>query len=214
MVMVGRSRSRRLVPVRNLRPQKIAKMARQVSKLNKAIYANRHQMNNSADLNPLTTAGTITYLSTIAIGDDNADRDGAAISPDYLKVWCTNNYFQAAGVGICRYIIFQDKQSYGAAPAVLDVLQTADPNSQFNVPNKLAGRFRILMDWMFTGINGQDKQFHIRKKTMKPGKVNFTGTTAAVASAGMGAIYLLRITSTAAATAPSDIFRWSIGFKP
>lgn len=192
----------------------VNRMVKQVRQLNQVVHANRHQMNNAADLNPLTTAGTITYLSTIAIGDDNADREGAAITPDYLKVWITNNYFQSTGEGICRYIIFQDKQSYGAAPAVQDVLQTADPNSQFNVPNKLAGRFRILMDWMFTGINGETNQYHIKRKTMKPGKVNFTGTTNNVNSAGMGAIYLLRITTTAAGDAPSDYFRWSIGFKP
>ncbi len=45
---------------------------------------------------------------------------------------------------IVRVIIYQDKQTNGAAPTVLDILQTADLTSHYQLVNK--GRFNIFLD--------------------------------------------------------------------
>lgn len=210
----SRSRSKSMRVRSTFVPTVAERLARKVNRLNEVVKADLHMMNQQADLSTLTQSGTITYLSTIANGDDNADRTGAAIKPHSMKVQIMNNYAAAGGTGICRYIIFQDKQCYGAAPAVADVLQTADPMSQYNVPNRLAKRFRILMDWTFSGLNATDTQYHKKIKFIKPSRINFTGVGNTVASAGINGLFLLRITTTASGTAPSDVFRYQIKFSP
>lgn len=194
---------------------KVDDLQQQVRKLKKANAADVHAMNNSVTT-ALTNAGFVTYLSTIAIGDDNADRSGASINPLHFQYWHLINSGGTSTQAI-RFIIFQDKQSYGAAPAVLDVLQTADVSSQYNIPNMLAKRFKILKDYTMCGVVGTagatTGTLVQRKATFKKlNKVNFTGTTAAVASAGSNAVYLLGITS-AAANVGTHNFHYQIKFN-
>lgn len=189
--------------------QKHNRLVVAVKKLKKANAADLHMMNNSS-ATTLAAAGLVTYLSTVAIGDDNADRTGAAINPIDFTF---HHNLNIATTGIARMIIFQDKQTYGAVPAVLDVLQTATVDSQYNIPNALAKRFRILKDWVHTGVTGQSnslRSYAGRVKRMN--KINFTGTTAVVASGGSGALYLLRVTNLGA-NQPTDSFSWTLKFN-
>lgn len=194
---------------------KIDGLERKVRKLKKASNADLHVMNNQLTT-ALTTAGFVGLVSTVAIGDDNADRTGASINPLQLDLWHTINAGTTQSQ-VIRFILFQDKQAYGAAPAVLDVLQSADPNAPYNVPNRLAKRFRILADYSMTGVIGTAGAttgcLVQRKKTIRRmNKVNFTGTTAAAASAGSGSIWLLGITS-AAANQGTHQFNWALSFN-
>lgn len=206
---------RKFLPKQVQDEMKVDGLQRQVRKLKRANAADTHAMNNAIST-AMSNAGFVTYVSTIAIGDDNADRSGASINPLSLQFWHTMNSGTTQSQ-VMRYILFQDKQSYGAAPAVLDVLQTADVTSQYNIPNLLAKRFRILKDWTMTGVVGTagatTGSLIQRKGTIrKLNKINFTGTTAAVASAGSGAVYLLGITSAAANVGTHD-FRYTLKFN-
>lgn len=184
-------------------------LVKSVKKIKKAVAADLHMMNNNSSTT-MSSAGVIVYLATTAIGDGNADRTGAAINPLELDYYHNLNI---ATTGIARMIIFQDSQTYGAAPAVLDVLATATVDSQFNIPNALSKRFRILKDWVHTGVTAQSTSLRSYKgKIKRMNKIMFTGDTNAVASAGRGALYLLRITNLAA-TQPTDSFSWTLKFN-
>lgn len=206
---------KKYLPPRVQDEMKVDGLQRQVRKLKRASAADTHMMNNTINT-ALTTAGFVTYVSTVAIGDDNADRTGSAINPISLNYWHIIN-IGTAQTGAVRFILFQDKQSYGAAPAVADVLQTADPSSQYNVPNTLAKRFRILADYTHCGVVGTAGAttgcLTQKKRTIKKlNKVNFTGALSTAASSGSGAIWLLGITG-AAANQATHGFSYSLKFN-
>lgn len=187
------------------------KMVQSVKKLIKRSNAEQHIMNNESDIT-LAQAGTITYLSTIAEGDNNEHRTGAKITPDELSIRIILN--TGATTQTCRYIVFQDTQCYGAAPAVGDVLHGAVVNSQYNVPNMISKRFRILYDKIFTGVNTDGSSLRaIVIKKRKMNAIQFTGTGLTAASAGRGALFLLRLTNVAAGNA-TDFCDWTLKFHP
>lgn len=216
--MAAVSRKRKIVPTLLSGPalkkvkeeEKVDNLQRAVRRLKKASSAEQHMLVNASAIT-YSNAGTVTYLSTIVQGDDVADRSGTAISPILFK-------YRHAIVGTanaqCRQIIFQDNSNAGALPAVLDVLQTAAVNSDYNVVNQMGKRFRILRDWVFTiGPTTVSANILYQRKINKLNKINFLGTTAAIASAGRGALFLLRVTDLAASQ-PTDSFNWTLKFNP
>lgn len=189
--------------------KKHERLVKAVKKLKKAHGAELHQLNNTTALT-FSSGGTIVYLATIAIGDDNADRTGASIDPISLVY---RHVLRIATTGVARMILFQDSQTYGVVPLVLDVLQTSTVDSQYNVPNQLAKRFRILKDWLHAGVTGQSTALRAYRGAIKKmNKINYAGAAATQASAGRGALYLLRVTDLAA-TQPTDNFTYSLQFN-
>lgn len=104
----------------------------------------------------------------------------------------------------CRLILYQDKQTNGAAPAVLDILETVlGVKSFYQLQNK--GRFNILMDrthninyltMASTGAGvtdqGQVTQFHTFKKRCSI-PIEFSGATGAVTEMRTNNIGMLAI---------------------
>lgn len=97
-------------------------------------------------------AGDIRNMALIAQGDGINQRDGNKISPIGLNIryhWVGD---AASTQDVYRLIIFRDKQQVlGTVPPVLDVLTTATPMSQYNVP--FSKRFKILHDQIWTNAN-------------------------------------------------------------
>ncbi len=70
---------------------------------------------------------------------------------DWRYVLRKNSSTGLVGDDIVRIILYLDKQANGAAPAVLDILETADFQSHYNLVNQ--SRFRFLID-STTAVNG------------------------------------------------------------
>lgn len=188
------------------------KMVNAVKKLVKRSNAEQHMMNNAANIT-YSSAGTVTYLSTIAEGDGNANRTGGKITPDSLEIRMLLNTGTAQGQA-CRIIVFQDIQTYGAAPAVADVLHEAKIQSQYNVPNMVSKRFKILYDKVFTGVptDGSSLRFiKIKKKSLNT--IEYVGVANDISAAGRNALYMLRLTS-ADANQATDFCSWTLKFHP
>ncbi len=104
---------------------------------------------------------------------------------------------------VVRFIVYLDKQTNGAAPAILDILETADVFSYLNLAN--SHRFRILWNKMFTlkhpsaagastaaNIFAQDKRyFKYNWKGELP--MEFDSTTGAITEIKSNNIGLLAI---------------------
>lgn len=188
--------------------QKINVLQRQVRKLRKGDEIKFHDFSSA-----ITTAaaGTITLLSGIAEGAGSAERNGQKIGPSKLTVldaviWPTVQAWY-------RLIIFQDNQTSGAAPAVTDLLQSAAWNSNYNHANETGKRFRIHADIIQQGVPTQWTGIQHRKfKKFKLSQIKYIGAANTQASAGVGSLYALRITS-AGATQPTSEIRLELQFR-
>ena len=107
------------------------------------------------DLAPATyqvnTTGSITLLAVPIVGADYNARVGRKIVLKSLYIrgrvyleWDTTLAVVSCLGQQARMIIVVDNQPNGAAPAITDILNTAEPSSQLNLNNR--DRFRILCD--------------------------------------------------------------------
>ncbi len=94
----------------------------------------------------------------------------------------------------CRVILYLDKQANGAAPAVLDILETAVPHSFYNLANRT--RFSILSDRQYAlsyssagsdgaglmSMNGVVREWIVTKKCSIPIEWDNTANTGAIAT--------------------------------
>ncbi len=104
----------------------------------------------------LATGGTIasTSINGIAQGTSESERIGrkcAIKSIDWKIALQKASSQNTTADDVARIILYLDKQANGAAPAILDLLETADFQSHYNLSN--SNRFRILMD-RTTAVNG------------------------------------------------------------
>ncbi len=168
--------------------------------------------------------GTALSLSSIAQGDGESQRDGRQVQllSVHLKGWLDMAQTEAVTApsdgGIARLILVLDKQTNGAQLNAEDVVTvtTNDVNAWRNLQN--SQRFRILKDQrfefkpygatqeaanLFSGaLVRHPFEFHVVFK--KPIPVNFSGTTAVVASIVDNSIHLIGC-STAAGTFSCNI---------
>lgn len=156
-------------------------------------------------VSPITTAGAIVSTFTIiAQGTTEVTRVGGKITVTNFNIRGNiSGLSQAAGqVGdIVRIIVFVDKQTNGAAPAVTDLLKTANIYSYLNMDN--VDRFQVLKD-KFVSINQtgilaatsvyENKVFKVNKKLNMP--IHYASTTGAITEVKSNNIYLLHISLT------------------
>lgn len=200
------------IRVRKIPIMKGGVLVKKVNKLVKRSNAEQHMLNNKSNVT-YSAAGAITYLSTIAEGDGNENRSGGKITPDSLDIRMLLNTGAAQGQA-CRIIVFQDVQTYGAAPAVGDVLHEATVNSQYNVPNMVSKRYRILHDKVYTGVPTDASSLrYIRIKKKSLNTIEYVGNTNAQNAAGRNALYMLRLTS-ATSNEATDLCSWTLKFHP
>lgn len=188
--------------------QKIGVLQQQVRRLRRSDEIKFHDFASGITT---SAAGTITYLSGITEGPGSAERIGQKIAPNKLTVrdgviWPTVQAWY-------RLIIFQDNLTTGAAPAVTDVLATAAWNASYNHANETNKRFRILSDKILQGVPATNTAIQSRVvRRVRLNQVKYIGATNAQASASVGALYALRITS-AGATQPTSDLRMELQFR-
>lgn len=167
--------------------------------------------NVSIDTTPLTTAGTLTLLNGMVQGDDVAERVGRRFK--MVSIWTKMDYHIAETESdetpvTVREIIFIDFQANGAAPAVTDVLDSADIHAFTNASNKQ--RFKILSDvrkflgfWEVSatpayGNSGcppfQVSIDHYRRLDTEVCNLNANGDVSGISS---GSLYMLQIANAA-----------------
>jgi len=151
----------------------------------------------------LTTdyGGGINYLTTIAQGTGASDRVGDSIKIrriDVTGVW-TRNGTDAC----CRIIIIRDTENLAVTPSVSDVLADTgsilaphSPPTWFNKNlNAEKNRFVFLYDEVVCLSTSQSNMlFEYSSPDHEDRHVRFRGTGSTSASAGEGALFMIRIT--------------------
>ncbi len=101
---------------------------------------------------PPVTGLIIPSLNIIAQGVGESERLGRKVTLRSLHIRCSFKISladsQADGFRILRMLVYQDKQTNGAAAAVTDIIQTAEFRAFRNLDN--SGRFVILHDKYYT----------------------------------------------------------------
>ena len=110
-------------------------------------------LDTTADnLTPPVTGVLVSSLNVIPQGVGESERLGRKVTLRALYIRCqfriSDADSAADGFRILRMLVYQDKQTNGAAPAVTDILQTAAFRSFRNLDN--TGRFNILHDKYYT----------------------------------------------------------------
>lgn len=173
----------------------------------------------SAGVVQVNTTGVITLLHLPVLGSDYNQRVGrkTLVKSIYIRGRVlTEASNQVIGTAVlttslqARMILLVDKQPNGAAPAVTDVLVTAEPASQLNLNNR--DRFSILKDkqWSFdpysyttaSGVASMSRQIYSLKCYKKCNVETIFNSTngGTIADINSGAIYLMWIGSGAAGT--------------
>lgn len=178
--------------------------------------------------NALAVAGAVFQHSNMAQGDDQSTRTGIKISPIGLDCRCdlfmTTNPAANAFLPEVRVIFFQDLEAIGAAPAVTDVLASADPDQHIKWVNK--SRFHILSDKTydfrssFCGLidSTPHQAFPLRHfRTVIPKRkfhktIRYLDGTGNPTDNGAGCVYSLWITNSVQWT-PNCTFRVRLTYK-
>ncbi len=137
-----------------------------------------------------STAGVVYYMNVIPQDDTVSGRTGVQIRPKSLMFRVA---VFGAGNFVTRYILLQDRMNNGSAPAVLDVLTTADVCAHYNINNQLNHRFKILDDTVLCVSNTGEQQRYKTHTTSLKGIIGFVGTGSTSASGGTNSIFLLAI---------------------
>lgn len=147
--------------------------------------------------------GTVpTYASTndielingIAQGDTESTRDGRYILPQRLEFNFRAIYPASSGDLVMRVLCVVDTMPDGTAPAVTDVLTTAQPQAFYNLDN--ASRFRICMDRLWyepeqSVTNARTIEKHFSCDVSRCGPVAYADNGSTVTSIVKGACYLI-----------------------
>jgi len=154
------------------------------------------------------TTGTITLMNGIATGSDFTDRIGRKI---LMKSIYIRGVFRMEGTNalstLSRLLLVYDMQTNGVAPAITDILKSANSQSQLNLNNR--DRFKILMDKQ-VAIGGQDiaaggygSPTTVALKKFKKCRLEtiYGGTLSTVGSINTGALWLISIGDQAAGSA-------------
>lgn len=157
------------------------------------------------------TTGTVTLLNGIATGTDFTDRIGRKIILKSIFVrGLVGPVDTSTGTNCARILIVYDMQANGSAPAVTDILKTADSRDQINLNNR--DRFKILFDKQWTlgpfdgvtlGYIGAPSVANVKLYRRLNLETLFNGTTAAIGSIATGSIYMVTIGNQAAANGSS-----------
>lgn len=155
-----------------------------------------------------TTGGAVIVdLLAIAQGTTELTRVGGKINITNFNLRGRVDAIAAAAVPLAiRHILFWDKQTNGAAPAVTDLLTVANVNSFLNMDN--VDRFQVIKDKTIvsnigamnsaTGDRyGETKwvKFNIKVPNVP---IHYSSTTGAIAEIKSNNLYLLTIADTAA----------------
>lgn len=157
-----------------------------------------------------SSAGTVSKLSAIAQGDGSGNRDGDKIR---CKSWFLRMYGEhnssGADAQLLRIVILRDNMQRGSAPAVTDVLETANVLSPIN--KDADGRFTILKDCMLTVTADKGMAYRKYYKEIES-HCNYIGTGSTDADQGVGALYILHLSNEASINYPDLVFNWRLRY--
>lgn len=145
-----------------------------------------------------TTAGTVTPLTyAIGQGDNMYQRSGDQITSLRLKMHWNTASTGAGNATQFRIILFSDKMSSGSAPAVTDVLDTADYRAVYHLPNNQRKRFRFYLDKEYSVVTGTEVQVRPLRMNipLRSLKTYFNDSTATTSNIGMNHLFVLVISS-------------------
>lgn len=164
----------------------------------------------------LPNTGAVGYLSGVAQGSNETERDGNQIRPQYIdvKIQLTSNLpTQTATTAPYLYsaYIIKDMQSSGTVPTVSGTVNSMfvgnGPYTAF-IQYNTRDRFKILKEfhWNNAGLNNGAQPSMKSARVRLSGVTDFHDTTAAQASAGKNAYYLVMLTNDPAALVDFDAF--------
>lgn len=164
----------------------------------------------------VVSAATITPLELITQGSDVIQRIGNTIT--VTSVQFKGDVLTGDATNFIRHILFIDKDSNGAAPALVDVLDTSVITqpiwSPYNNDNKF--RFRIIYDNVYN-VNTVNQPFVMDKQFIKTGKKGLQSTFAA--SGGVQAnllsnqIYSILVSDSALGPHPGGYFGYRVRYQ-
>lgn len=162
------------------------------------------------------TGGLFSLINAIAQGNTSETREGLWINvlSLQLKAYFEVSSSQTANKCI-RLMIIRDELNQGAAPAITDVLESANMNAFPKHENR--ARFRILYDKKINltlqsnGV-GTTVQRNYYKKFKRPIKCHYIGTAASAANTGQNALYLFYCINSTGAYDPGINIRWRMRF--
>jgi len=150
-------------------------------------------------------AGFIGTISNIANGTGPTDRIGRHVFWHNLNFnWVATDTGGGAYNHNGRILLVYDLQTNGANPTVLDVMNTATVNSQFNPDNR--SRFKILYDQKYSLVSVNAIGVSIKNNasrtndvlSLRGKKCLYSGTTTAITDIESGNILFIHLSDTAA----------------
>lgn len=157
----------------------------------------------------IDTSGAVTSMSLIAQGLDYQNRVGDSIKLQRIEFRVRWSVGTGAATFI-RTMLVRDLDNYGTKPTLGDVLQTVSVLSPKDYLN--ADRFSILYDELGC-LNQSDSNSVSTFEMAHEGHIKYLGTTAADASNGKGALYMMFLSNEAAGvTAPTVVLHTRIYF--
>lgn len=149
--------------------------------------------NADAQWNAFTLTAATAYsqiLSAVAIGSDNSNRVGRKILVESIRLKLSLYVSSASSLSNIRTLVVRDWGSQATIPSWTDIMATTITESDYNTSN--TERFQILMDRYDQVGNANQSSLKIDRKIKLRSKkpTQYIGTTAGVASSGVGQIYL------------------------
>lgn len=176
-----------------------AYLAEQIWKLKGLVNSEKYKFDTTVT-GAVVPAGSIGSLVNVAQGDGDNARTGNSIFIRSLN-WRGNVKWNTAGanVQIIRCMVFLDTQGIAdTAPAVTDVIQTANVFSHLNVAT--VGRFKILRTFnLILNADSPAKEFEVNMPMRHHVRYNGTAGT----DIQKGALFFLLITDEPGANQPT-----------
>lgn len=150
----------------------------------------------------VSTTAQFTSLGSVAQGDGMSNRDGQSIKVTSLAINGRYLLNASASADHIRTIVFVDKNSDGATPSVLELLESNDPMSHLNVESQ-QNRFRVLYDRLDSLVNDGGDQVIFRKYQKMSHHIKFDSTGASDYS--WGNIWIMQLGNQATNTTVNDL---------
>lgn len=155
------------------------------------------------------TAGAVASpLQAIGQGDDINGRSGDTILVEQMMIRAVfkNNPGSYAGV-VVRFMVVSDTLNQGTAPAVTDILASADVNSGYNQTARQQNRFKILHDFRTSLVGQTNTQVVTHDRFLSLNRKVFYSAASGASSHGRNAIFVLFISDSASANVVQ--YKWS-----
>jgi len=163
------------------------------SHLKRLINTELKYIDTVVQITGVSNSGNVDLLSGISTGTDLSNRIGRTIKPMYIhlngSVYLNTNSAQAQ----VRTIIVVDSETDGVAPVPLDILQVANPLSQYNITTN-KGRFQVICDRLTVVDNTQKRIAPVYCTAKLYKKIQYEGTGATISSASKNHLFMLNIT--------------------